>query len=102
MEHIVACRGFGSLTVQGPESTRFWTADGLTVGHSGLTAGLGGLTGRYGGLTAHTPGVCGKLSPSGLTGNTGGRTAGRLLEMPRTATNFPNATVLNPKPNLEF
>ena len=76
------------LTVQGPEPTRFWTAHGLTVGH-------GGLTRRCGGLTAHTPEPCGKLSSRGLT-------AGSLPETPRTAINFPCATLLNPKPNLEF
>ena len=102
MEHTAACTSSGGLTVQDPEPTRFWTADGLTVGHSSLTVGLDGLTGRCGGLTAHTPEACGKLSLGGLTENTGSRTAGRLPEMPRTAKNFPHATVLNPKPNLEF
>ena len=90
------------LTVRGPEPPRFWTPHGLTVGHGGLTAGLGDLTEVCGGLTAHTPEPREKLSPGGRTEKSRGRTAGRLPETRRTATNFPNVNTLNPKPNLEF
>ena len=92
--------GSGGLTVQGPEPPRFWIPHGLTVGHGGLTAGLGGLTQVCGGLIAHTPEPREKLSPDGRTEKSRGRTAGRLPETRRTATNFPHGNLLIQNPIL--